>query len=59
MKAGFSRRAAAALLLGATLWLSSCGGGSSGVGISVDLPAGYGGMVLGMATTQWAGRPFW
>ena len=59
MKAGFSRRAAASLLLGATLWLSSCGGGSSGVGISVDLPAGYGGMELGMATTQWAGRPFW
>lgn len=59
MKPSFSRRAAAALLLGATLLLGSCGGGSSGVGLSVDLPAGYGGMELGMATTQWAGRPFW
>ena len=45
MKAGFSRRAAAALLLGATLWLSSCGGG-----MTLNLP---------QAKAQWAGRPFW
>lgn len=59
MKPSFSRRAAATLLLGATLLLSSCDGGGSGVGFSVDVPAGYGGMELGLATTQWAGRPFW
>ena len=59
MKPNFSRRAAAVLLLSATLLLSSCEGSNSGVGFSVDLPAGYGGMELGMATTQWAGRPFW
>ncbi|HOM14109.1 MAG TPA: hypothetical protein PLB41_12410 [Rubrivivax sp.] len=60
MKANLSRRAAAALLTCAALLLSSCDGGDSGgVGFSVDLPAGYGGMELGMATTQWAGRPFW
>ena len=54
-----SRRAAAALLLCCGALLSSCESGTSGVGFSVDLPAGYGGMELGMATTQWAGRPFW
>lgn len=60
MMAKLSRRAAATLLACAAVLLSSCeDGGTSGVGFSVDLPAGYGGMELGMATTQWAGRPFW
>lgn len=60
MNANFARRAAVALLACTALLLGGCeDGGSSGVGFSVDLPAGYGGMELGMATTQWAGRPFW
>ena len=39
--------------------LSSCGGGASGVGISVGLPASYGSMELGMSTTNWVGGPTW
>jgi hypothetical protein len=52
------RRAAASLLLLASALLGSCES-SSGVGFSVGLPTGYGSMELGMATTQWAGGPFW
>jgi hypothetical protein len=59
MKSTALRRTATALLLCGSLLLGSCGGGSGGVGFSVDLPPGYGGVELGMATTQWAGRPFW
>jgi hypothetical protein len=29
------------------------------VGFSVGLPTNYGSMELGMATTNWAGGPFW
>jgi len=52
------RRAAAVLLLCASALLSSCES-SSGVGFSVGVPTSYGSMELGMATTQWAGGPFW
>ena len=53
------RRGAAALLLASCALLAGCGGGSGGVGFSVDVPASYGSMELGMPTTQWAGGPFW
>lgn len=53
------RMAAAALLLAGAL-LSSCDDGSAGgVGFSVGLPASYGSMELGMATTSWSSGPFW
>ena len=52
------RRAASAALLCASALLSSCES-SSGVGFSVGLPTNYGSMELGMATTNWAGGPFW
>jgi hypothetical protein len=53
------RRLAATMLLVGSALLGSCGGGSSGVGFSVGLPTSYGSMELGMATTNWAGGPFW
>ena len=53
------RRAATLLLLCTSAFLSSCGGGSSGVGFSVGLPTNYGSMELGMTTTNWVGGPFW
>jgi hypothetical protein len=55
------RRAATAVLICAGALLSSCDGGdsNSGVGFSVGLPTNYGSMELGMATTNWAGGPFW
>jgi hypothetical protein len=60
MNASPWRRAAAAVLLCAGAMLSSCDeGSSSGVGFSVGLPTNYGSMELGMATTNWAGGPFW
>ena len=52
------RRTVASLLLLASALLSSCES-SSGVGFSVGLPTSYGSMDLGMATTSWAGGPFW
>lgn len=52
------RRTVASLLLLASALLSSCES-SSGVGFSVGLPTSYGSMELGMATTNWAGGPFW
>jgi hypothetical protein len=60
MNASPWRRTAAAVLLCAGAMLSSCDeGSSSGVGFSVGLPTNYGSMELGMATTNWAGGPFW
>jgi len=53
------RSAAVVLLLCSGVLLSSCDGGSSGVGFSVGVPTSYGSMELGMPTTQWAGGPFW
>jgi hypothetical protein len=52
------RRTARAALLCASALLCSCDS-SSGVGFSVGLPTSYGSMELGMATTSWAGGPFW
>lgn len=52
------RRVAAALLIGVSALTSSCES-SSGVGFSVGLPANYGSMELGLATTNWVGSPFW
>jgi hypothetical protein len=52
------RRVVTGLLLCFSALLSSCES-SSGVGFSVGLPTSYGSMELGMATTQWAGGPFW
>jgi len=52
------RRTVASLLLLASALLSGCES-SSGVGFSVGLPTSYGSMELGMATTNWAGGPFW
>jgi hypothetical protein len=48
------------MLICASALLISCdGGGNAGVGFSVGLPTNYGSMELGMATTNWAGGPFW
>ena len=52
------RRVVTGLLLCFSALLSSCES-SSGVGFSVGVPTSYGSMELGMATTQWAGGPFW
>jgi hypothetical protein len=52
------RRVAAVLLIGVGALTSSCES-SSGVGFSVGLPANYGSMELGLATTNWVGSPFW
>jgi hypothetical protein len=32
---------------------------NSGVGFSVDVPASYGSMELGLSTSTWAGGPTW
>jgi len=40
------------------LALGGCDEGG-GVGFSVGLPASYGGMELGLSTTQWSGGPTW
>lgn len=58
MKTSAWRRLAASLLLASSALLSSCES-SSGIGFSVDVPANYGSMELGMPTTQWTGSPFW
>jgi hypothetical protein len=52
------RRLGAALLLLASAMLGGCEE-SSGVGFSVGLPASYGSMELGMATSNWSSGPFW
>jgi hypothetical protein len=52
------RRATLALLILAGAMLSSCES-SSGFTFSVGLPSNYGGMELGMATSNWVGGPFW
>jgi hypothetical protein len=52
------RRASLAALILAAALLSSCEN-NSGIGFSVGLPTNYGGMELGMATSNWVGGPFW
>lgn len=60
MNAFFWRRiGGAAALICSVLLLSSCDGGSGGIGFSVGLPTNYGSMELGMATTNWVGSPSW
>jgi hypothetical protein len=58
MNPGYWRRATVTLLLFAATLLGSCES-SSGIGFSVSLPANYGSMELGLATTDWVGGPSW
>jgi hypothetical protein len=46
-----------AAVLGAAL-LAGCDD-NAGVGFSVDLPASYGSMELGLSTNAWVGGPTW